>query len=108
MFLLLADRLRGSPNFGELETSKKCEFHFVKTRAFLQLANGIAKGMVVLRAGGNPKGGRSGRRGGRIKGRERERRGKTWSRRTGSVAAGGGPWGERAWRGGGREQAGRW
>ena len=107
MFLLLADRLRGSPNFGELETSKKCEFHFVKTRAFLQLANGIAKGMVVLRAGGNPKGGAE--EGGREdeSQKERERRGKTWSRRTESVAAGGGPWGERAWRGGGREQAGR-
>ena len=39
MFLLLANRLGGSPNFGELETSKKCESHFVKTRAFLQLAN---------------------------------------------------------------------
>ena len=55
MFLLLADRLRGSPNFGEPETSKKCEFHFVKTRAFLQLANGIAKGMGVPRAEGIPK-----------------------------------------------------
>ena len=44
MFLLLANRWGGSPNFGELETSKKCESHFVKTRAFLQLANEIASG----------------------------------------------------------------
>ena len=56
---------------------------------------------MVLRAGGNPKGGAE--EGGREdeSQKERERRGKTWSRRTGSVAAGGGPWGERAWCGGG-------
>ena len=42
----------------------------MKTRAFLQLANGIAKGMVVLRAGGNPKGGQK-REAGRTKARRR-------------------------------------
>ena len=72
----------------------------------MQLANGIAKGMVVLRAGGNPKGGQK-RGAGRTKARRRGNAGeRPGAVERGSVAAGGGPWGERAWRGG-REGAGR-